>query len=155
MNTSNHDVQEIRDGEVTDMRIEAIIDCIVKNQWSATDFDTLFNELVHEFIMPGVPPFFASRIGQQGSNGFDAVGVLMLLRLEFTVVYATSENWPGTFAYMPEATIAVSIYLPHTEDDATSYSPGLTFNQAALCAIMQYAREKAHEQNNQGELRLN
>lgn len=154
MNDDNHDVQEVHDGKLTDMRIEGIIDCIHREMWSAPDFDTLFNEIVREFVDPHVPPFKAVRAAQL-EHEYGAVGYLMLMRLDFTVTNVGSANWPGRFDYKPDATCAVSIHYRHDPDATTQYSPGRTLTHAILCAIMQYARERSATIYNQGELRLN
>jgi hypothetical protein len=59
------------------------------------------------------------------------------------------------FDYMPEASCAISLHYPHDPDKATGYAPGHSINQAAISAVMQYAREWSLTINNQGELRLN
>jgi hypothetical protein len=152
----NTDVQEVHNGEIIDMRIEVMIKCILLERWDARDFDTLFNELVHEFVNPHVPPLNASLLGRQGeapSNGM--IGYLQLLKIEFAVTFPGTNHWPGAFDYMLDANCAISLHYPHDPDNATQYAPGRSINQAALNAVMQLAREKSLAIYNQGELRLN
>lgn len=151
---NNYDVQEVHSGKLTDMRIEAILRAIHKEDWDIADFDTLFNELVHEFVDPNVPPFKAVRAAKC-EHDYAAVGLLMLMRLDFTVTCVGSINWPGVFEYKQDATCAVSIHYRNDPDSTTQYAPGRTLTHAILCAIMQYARERSLIINNQGELRLN
>lgn len=154
----NTDVQEIHDGKRVDMRIESLMHCILHQLWSAQHFDTLFNEVMREFVSEDTPLFNAARVGREGPSGYNAVGLLLLLRFEFSVTYPDSPQWPGLFEYMPDAKYAVNIFYPnHPIDDqeSTSYSPGMNLNQAVLFALVQYARERSLEIHNQIELRLN
>ncbi len=153
--TDNSDVHELRGGKKIDMRIETIMDYIVRNRWDAEDFDKLFNEIIREFIRPGIDELHPSRLDRRSLTDAGSVAMLMYLRLEFAVTYPEALNWPGSFDHMPDALCAISIFHLHDEDDSTCYSPGRTFNQAVLLALMQYARERSIEIYNQGELRLN
>lgn len=150
----NLDVQELHDGQLVDMRIEAMIRSIQLGEWDDPYFDKLFNELVREFINPDAPALKASMAGRYGGVAYSMVGYLHLMRLEFSVTFLGANNWPGDFDYMPEASCAISLHYPHDQANATSYVPGCSINQAILNAVMQYTRERSQTLNGQGELRL-
>lgn len=150
----NTDVQEIHDGLLVDMRVESVLACIQKEEWNVQDFDTVFNEVVHEFVDSQVPPFKAAQAGHTNDQNA-VIRFLYYMRLDFSVTFRGSAGWPGNFDYLPDATCAVSLHYRNDPETCTSYTPGKTLAQAVLGAVMQYAREKSLAKYNQGELRLN
>lgn len=152
----NSDVQQIRDGKITDMRMEMLLEYFNTGKWNEetldakgiTEIDQLFNEVVREFVDPKAPSFYFSR-----ARLFDCLAVqyAAILNIEFTITYPNGRNWPGAFSHMPDAYCAVAIYYPNS-DETTSYAPGKTVNHAVVSAIVQYARERSLVLYNQGDL---
>jgi hypothetical protein len=150
----NFDVQEVRDGKVTDMRLECLIDCIMRRKWRTEHLDELFTELCREFIHHDAPTMIISRCGDTDGNASGLL-YLVLLGFDFRLVHQHSEDWPtGGFPYLPDATLGVSISFDRGTKE-TYLAPGINVNQAAIWSIAQYMREKSNRENNQGSLPLN
>lgn len=142
----NSDVHALVDGRLYDQRIEALIDHLLSDNWSDPDLETLFNEVVTEFVAP-------CKVDLRSPD-------LSSLSLDFYIATPKSHAWPGPFAMMPDATYAAAICFPVYDDEdeeeaeTTDMMPGKTLNQAMLLAVVQYAREKSLELYNQTTLRL-
>ncbi len=151
----NSDVQEIRDGRITDMRIESAMLCIVEERWDEPQLDTLFTELVQEFIHENTPTLLVS---QAGKNGHLAQGLLYLnlFNMDFELVHRNSPYWPGQFDFMVDADCAIRVRYPEDDERYTSWAPGRSPCAAALAAIMQACREISDERyNKDAEVKLN
>lgn len=147
----NTDVSEVHDGKITDMRIEALLSLVFQSKYNEEHFDTLFNEIVRDFIAEDCPTILASVAGKQDAT---AAGLyyLSLLQLDYSVTHAGSRDWPiGGFEYLPQATVAISIAHLGGRSQ-TDMSPGQSVNQAAVAAILQLCRELSWTDNNQGNL---
>lgn len=140
------------DGEYTDMMIEEILNLIYKDYYDADHFDAVYTGIVRTYIQPDCPDLVASRAGKDRVSG-GAIHYISMLGLDYMVIHAGNPSWPE-FDYMPDAVIAVSIMYPNGED-ASSYAPGKSINQASLGAIMQIAREVATKHLNQPALDMN
>ena len=149
----NSDIQSLIDGKITDMRIENLLDCLIHGRWREPDLDRLFNEIVREFVHPSAPALKVSKLGSFDGN--TALSYLLLLKLEFSITYPGCLQWPGDFEYMPDAVCAMSIFYPLRKGESTDYIGGRNLSHAAVCAIVQFAREQSLEIYNQGKLFLN
>jgi hypothetical protein len=151
--TDNTDVQEVHAGKITDMRIENLLMLVHAERWDEPHLDTLFNEVVADFISRDTPFLIISAAADRDASA-SAVHIMELLELDFRVIYRTSYEWPvGGFDYMPHAFIAVCI--THRKGEASTYwNPARTINQAVIGAVLQYCRELSWENENQGNLNL-
>jgi hypothetical protein len=146
----NSDVQELHDGYVTDMRIEVMLQCIYDEKWDEPKLDTLYTEIVEEFITPKTPELLVSAAGKSPHLA-QGLMFLSLFCFDYDVIHRGSENWPGDFDFLPDAKFAVRVKYPHSED-YTAFTPGHSPGSAAIAALMQYCREQSlHAYNNGGE----
>ena len=139
------------DGEHTDMLIEELLQAVQSADYSHPNFDGHFTSIVRRYIHEGCPDLMVSRsAGDRLTMG--PVHYLTMLCLDFQVIAKDGPNWPaGGFENCAGATCAVSVF--HDDGDTiTGWWPGSNINQAALGAILQYAREVAHEHYNQPDL---
>ena len=140
----NSDVQALIDGRLYDQRIEALIEHLLSDNWSDPDLETLFNEVISEFVSP-------CKVDMCNPD-------LSSIPVEYFVSVRKSHAWPqGGFPTMHDAKFACSICFP-SDDDEDTYStdlmPGRTVHQAMMLALVQYARERSLEIYNQTTLRL-
>ncbi len=146
----NSDVQEIPEGRITDMRIEAILAALVDGRYDEPGLDILYNELVQEFINDDAPFML---ITTACKNEQHAPGLLYLsvFNMDYEVTHQGSPHWPGDFEYMPKAKYAVRCRYPDEEEAYSEWSPGVTPSIAAIAAIMQVCREISAELYNKGD----
>lgn len=142
---------EFIDGLYTDMLIEDLLRAIYAEQYDDPFFNEAFTNVVQAYIHEDCPHLVASHAGKDKANA-GVIHYLSLLQLDYIVINKGGPNWPENgFDGADEANIAVAIYYLDG-DGITDYAPGTSINQAALAAIVQYARQLALEHYNQPEL---
>lgn len=150
----NSDVQQIHKGKVTDMRMESCLSCIFDGRWDEKDLDTLYTEVVSEFLDMELPTLLVSVAGKTPST---AQGLLYLsmLQLDYTLVHRGGDEWPGDFDFFPNAQYAVQLRYKD-QNQWTDWVPGVSPSAAGIAALMQYCRELSREMyNSDEEIRLN
>jgi hypothetical protein len=144
---NNQDVQTVRDGIITDARMEQLMRCLYEGSWDGPDFDDLAHDVFKEFLRADIPKFHLTTT-LKSVDGL-ATGYLSLLGLAFSVVYPSSPLWPGVFPWFPDAQVAVTIYYPGSKE-STGWAPGMGVNQAIIGALFQLSREISETEYNQG-----
>jgi hypothetical protein len=148
----NSDVQAVHNGKLTDMRIEVVLSAIYEGKWSEPSLDTLYTELLQEFVSSDSPTLLVSAAGRvpHSANG---LMFLSMFCLDYEVFHKDSHNWPGDFEYLPSATCCISIGYPNGED-RTAPTPGRNPSTAAIAALMQLCREVSEDRYNQSSLSI-
>lgn len=136
----NSDVQEIHDGKITDMRIESVLSAIFDGRWDEPELDTLYTELVQEFINPDVPTMLVSVAGKSDHSA-QGLLYLSLFGLNYTLVHVGTNDWPGDFDFLPAARYAIQIQYPDDSESWTNWIPGVSASATAIASLMQYCRE--------------
>jgi len=157
----NSDIQVLRDGIITDYRIETLMALAVAGKWHEPDTGQLFMEVVQEFLQNefNTKPNFNELIDNETGvrcNTFDGYVTTFLvdgLGLDLIAASTTGPSWPGNFSYMFDARIAISLHN-RLSDTWTSFVPGRSLCHAIYIAVLQLCREIAVEQYNQPELEL-
>jgi hypothetical protein len=143
-------IEEI-DGRQTDMIIESLLSAVLREDYSHKNFDGHYTSVVRHYINEECPDLLVSRAAKDRLN-LGPIHYLTMLRLDYQVITKDGPHWPeGGFASAPDAYVALSIFYPNGED-ASNWWPGRDLNQAALGAILQYAREIADDHYNQPDL---
>jgi len=159
--TDNSDIQVLRDGIVTDFRVETLMGLAVANDWGQPDTGQLFMEVVQEFLQSefDTAPDFKALIDPHTSfqcDAFDGYVTTMLvddLGLDLIAASSNSPSWPGEFPYMRNARIAVSLYNK-LSGTWTAFVPGESLCHATYLAVLQLCREVSEEAYNQPEFNL-
>jgi len=157
----NSDVQVLRNGIITDYRIETVMGHLYNEIWDAPDLGQLYLELIQEFLQAEFidGPDFKILIDPDDTfqcDAFDGYVISSLvdgLSLDIVSASDTSIHWPGDFSYLADARLAVSLYN-RLSDTWTAFIPGLSLTHAIFIAVMQLCREISEEHYNQPELEL-
>jgi hypothetical protein len=146
----NPNVEKIN-GIYTDMLIEQLISYVWNNEYDDPSFDEAFNVILKRYISEDAPYLCAAYAGKRREQA-GSVHFLMVFGMDFDVINATGARWPKNgFENMPDATCAVCIAYANGEEQ-TDFFPGVSINQAALGALLQYTREIALGFYNQPDL---
>lgn len=156
----NSDVQVLRDGVITDFRIETLLRLVFDDNWAEPDADQLFLEVVREFIDTGfdsMPPranlIGPSFTGRTAFIEYVCDNLIQGLRLDFVCYTRSGPEWPGDFDYYPNAEVAVSLHNRHT-NTYTGFIPGRNLCHAIYAGVLQLCREVSEEHYNQPSLGL-
>lgn len=149
----NSDVQVVHEGQVVDKRMELLLSVIVEEDWASPDFDTLFTEVVQEFINEDCPGLLPSVAGRSPQNCV-ALQYLDMLGIDYSVFHKDGHEWPiGGYSYLPDATCAVRLWYDNGFSQTATF-PGRNSNHAALGSMIQLCRELSQREYNQGTLSL-
>lgn len=138
---------EFIDGKYVDTNIELLLTTIYAEDYDKENFNVAFTNMVRTYIYSDCAPLVASHAGRDKAN-CGVLHYLSYLGLDYMVIHPDNGLWPeGGFPNMPDATTAMSIFFPDGTT-MTDHSPGTSINQATLMAIVEYARQIAHEAYN-------